>query len=109
MEKKTGREVILAVRQDIGKALIEACSSMEEDGMCLAQDVCISRKAIFEVLSEFDGLFNKENKTSSVLKSFQMIQEVRNIEIHNNDSAVDVREASLYRSANTFELFTTLT
>ena len=35
-EKKVGREVIVAFRQHIGRAIIEACSSIEQDGMCLA-------------------------------------------------------------------------
>ena len=98
-EKKTGREVILAFRQDIGKALIEACSSIEQDGMCLARAVSILRKAIFEDFPEFDGSFSKENNTSSVPKSLlafiQMILKGGYIEIDNNDSAGDVSKASL--------------
>ena len=83
-ETKTGREVILAFRQD---------------GMCLARAVSILRKAMFEDFPDFDGCFSKENKTASVPKSLlafiQMILEGGNIEIDNNDSAVNVSEASL--------------
>ena len=67
-EHKMGRDVILTLKDDCGKAIFEACD-LQDDGMCLERAARIIRKEILskqdeKKLSNKNGLILKETFSS---------------------------------------------
>ena len=67
-EHKTGRDVILTLKDDCGKAIFEACD-LQDDGMCLERAPRLIRKEILskqdeKKLSSKNGLILKETFSS---------------------------------------------
>ena len=101
-EAKDGRNVLLTLKNEVGRAVFEACNSNTHDnGIMVAEVAHILRKQLFLNKEVFDGALTRKRKRDSVplllVQMIQMILEGNAREISNESSRIPVNISQLIR------------